>query len=88
MRLNVIDTDRCVGCQVCMFACSRVHGQPGLGRERISVRSAGGMERGFVVVVCRACSEPPCAAVCPNDAAVLEGFPAHRIFGVIEAALG
>jgi Fe-S-cluster-containing dehydrogenase component len=26
------------------------------------------MEHGFVVVVCRACQDPPCAAVCPTDA--------------------
>jgi Fe-S-cluster-containing dehydrogenase component len=26
------------------------------------------MERGFVVVVCRACEDPPCAKVCPTDA--------------------
>jgi len=70
MRLNVVDTDRCIGCQLCMFACSRSHGQPGLGGHRLWVRSAGGMERGFVVIVCRACADPPCAAVCPNQALV------------------
>jgi len=34
----------------------------------IGVRSVGGMERGFTVVVCRACEDPPCARVCPVDA--------------------
>jgi Fe-S-cluster-containing dehydrogenase component len=28
------------------------------------------MRRGFVVVVCRACVDPPCARVCPTDALV------------------
>jgi len=26
------------------------------------------MERGFIVVVCRACKDPPCAKVCPTEA--------------------
>jgi Fe-S-cluster-containing dehydrogenase component len=26
------------------------------------------MRRGFVVIVCRACVDPPCARVCPTDA--------------------
>ena len=68
MRLEVVDADLCVGCQSCMFACSRKSGTPGLAKSSIGVRSAGGMERGFVVVVCRACGEPPCATVCPTDA--------------------
>ena len=68
MRLEVLDTDRCVGCQGCMFACSRRWGTAGLNRSCIGIRSAGGMEKGFVVVVCRACEDPPCARVCPVDA--------------------
>lgn len=70
MRLEVRDTERCVGCQSCMFACSRRHSTPGLAKSCIGVRSAGGMERGFVVVVCRACSYPPCAKSCPEGALV------------------
>jgi len=31
-------------------------------------RCVGGMERGFTVVVCRACNDPPCAKVCPTGA--------------------
>lgn len=70
MRLNVKDVDKCIGCQSCMFACARRKGEAGLARSSIGIRSAGGMERGFIVVVCRACSDPPCARVCPTDALV------------------
>jgi Fe-S-cluster-containing dehydrogenase component len=51
-----------------MFACSRRFGEGGLAKSAIRVRSAGGFERGFVVVACRACSDPPCAKACPVDA--------------------
>jgi carbon-monoxide dehydrogenase iron sulfur subunit len=69
-RLSVIDVDRCVGCQCCMFACTRRAGIGGTEGSRIGVRSAGGMRKGFVVVVCRACLHPPCASVCPTGALV------------------
>ena len=39
-----------------------------MGASRIGVRSAGGMRKGFVVVVCRACLDPPCARSCPSGA--------------------
>lgn len=67
-RLAVVDADRCVGCQCCMFACARRLGQGGLAGACIGVRSAGGIRRGFTVVVCRACPDPPCAPVCPTEA--------------------
>lgn len=68
-RLEIVDTDRCVGCQCCMFACARnLAKKVSLDSSRIGVRSAGGLERGFVVIVCRACPDPPCAKVCPTDA--------------------
>ena len=69
-RLSVLDADLCVGCQACMFACARRFGHGGLEGSAIGVRSAGGIGRGFVVVVCRACPDPPCARVCPTDALV------------------
>lgn len=66
-RLTVLDPEKCVGCQCCMFACARKQ-EPGLARACIGVRSVGGMERGFTVIVCRACEDPPCARVCPASA--------------------
>jgi carbon-monoxide dehydrogenase iron sulfur subunit len=70
-RLSVIDADSCVGCAACMFACARNQGSGGLATARLGVHSAGGFEHGFVVVVCRACADPPCARVCPTDALVV-----------------
>lgn len=67
-RLTIVDVDRCVGCQCCMFACTRRLGYAGLGKAAIHVRSAGGVERGYVVVVCRACQDPPCLKACPVGA--------------------
>jgi carbon-monoxide dehydrogenase iron sulfur subunit len=70
MRLSIIDAERCVGCQSCMFACARRQGEAGLAETCIEVRSIGGMEHGFSVIVCRACADPPCAKVCPTEALV------------------
>jgi ferredoxin len=47
-RLSVIDAERCVGCQSCMFACVRRMGEGGLA-SCIGVHSAGGVRRGFVI---------------------------------------
>jgi len=68
MRLAVLETEKCVGCQSCMFACARRQGGVGVSKSCIAVRSIGGMERGFTVIVCRACEDPPCAKVCPTRA--------------------
>ncbi|MEA2014642.1 MAG: [Fe-S]-binding protein [Thermodesulfobacteriota bacterium] len=68
MRLAVLETEKCIGCQSCMFACSRIHGEAGLSHSCIGVRSLGGMERGFTVIVCKACYDPPCAKICPTQA--------------------
>jgi Fe-S-cluster-containing dehydrogenase component len=67
-RLAVVDVDLCVGCQCCMFACNRRFGEAGNAKSAIHIKSAGGIERGFIVLVCRACIDPPCMKVCPMNA--------------------
>ena len=51
-----------------MMACNRRFGNAGTEKSAIHIRSAGGIERGFVVLVCRACADPPCLKVCPTGA--------------------
>ncbi len=67
-RLSVVDVDLCVGCMMCVFACSRRFGDGGVSKSAIKVASIGGIERGFKVIVCRACLDPPCIHVCPTGA--------------------
>ena len=67
-RLTVSDVNLCVGCQCCMMACNRRFGVGGTAKSAIHIRSAGGIENGFVVVVCKACADPPCMRVCPTRA--------------------
>ncbi|UCG04660.1 MAG: hypothetical protein JSW11_11180 [Candidatus Heimdallarchaeota archaeon] len=39
-------------------------------RSSIHVRTVGGYEGSFVVVVCRGCLDPPCVSVCPIEGAI------------------
>jgi Fe-S-cluster-containing dehydrogenase component len=66
--IRVIDLDKCVGCQICMFACSRRFGDAGMSHTAILVHSSGDFERGFVISVCQSCDDPPCMHVCPTEA--------------------
>ncbi|NLX40123.1 MAG: 4Fe-4S binding protein [Methanothrix sp.] len=52
-----------------MFACSRINtGRASLARSAIKVKTQGGLEGDFAVVVCHACKDPPCVAACPTGA--------------------
>jgi len=68
-RLKVAHPERCIGCLSCMFACSRVNtGRASLSRSAIKVKTQGGLEGDFAVVVCHACKDPPCVEACPTGA--------------------
>jgi len=67
-RLSVVDVERRVDCLLCALACARRFGEGGLARSAINVRSVGGVERGFVIVVCRACPDHQCLPACPVGA--------------------
>lgn len=71
MPVLIKDNEKCIGCLLCMFTCSMVHGAAGLESSCIKVRSQGGISRGFSVFVCRGCEDPPCARACPEDALIV-----------------
>jgi heterodisulfide reductase subunit A len=65
----------CSLCEQCVNACP--YGARALDEdlERLVVNPA----------MCQGCGA--CAAVCPNDASVLEGFPAQQMLAMIDAAI-
>ncbi len=70
-KLVIKDIERCVGCGLCMYACSRKNAKKpeiGVGSSGILPMSLSGFERGAAIIVCRACEDPPCAQVCPTGA--------------------
>jgi len=69
-RLVIKDIERCVGCGLCVFACSRRPGNDIVGNDRSGILtvSLSGFERGATIIFCRACRDPPCVGVCPTGA--------------------
>ncbi len=67
-------------------ACRRVHEEIEAGRGAIELLVDEDRERLVVnPAMCQGCGA--CAAVCPNDASVLEGFPAQQMLAMIDAAI-
>ncbi|MFZ3046452.1 MAG: 4Fe-4S binding protein, partial [Desulfatirhabdiaceae bacterium] len=65
----------CSLCEQCVSACpyGARHVEPDLGNIVIDP------------LMCQGCGA--CAAVCPNDAAVMDGWLPRQMFGIIDAAL-
>ena len=70
-RLRVAYLERCIGCYQCVLACARVNEKSlSIDRSSIKVKTVGGYEGSFAVVVCRGCLDPPCVPVCPIEGAI------------------
>ncbi len=70
-RLRVKNLDRCIGCLECIYTCARVNERLLSNyRSSIHVKASGGIERNYVVIVCRGCRNPPCVPVCPIQGAI------------------
>jgi len=61
------DPEKCVGCQVCEYACSLTKEQAfNPLKSRIRVVRINQLIN--LAVTCRLCEDPPCVAACPRDA--------------------
>ncbi len=61
------DPEKCVGCQVCEYACSmEKEGVFNPLKSRIRVVRINQLIN--LAVTCRLCEDPPCVAACPRDA--------------------
>jgi Fe-S-cluster-containing dehydrogenase component len=66
---KIENMERCIGCNLCAFACARVNrGSASLDEAAISAIPTAGAESTYTVILCRACEEPPCANACPTGA--------------------
>lgn len=67
--IKVQHMDRCIGCESCVYACARRRfGILSIDFSAITVKTKGGMENGFTVIICRGCKDPVCARACPTGA--------------------
>lgn len=68
-RLVVCDPDLCVGCQLCEFACAAVKDKSAnILRSRIRVVRQEPIL--MISIACRACADPACVKVCPQEGAL------------------
>ena len=68
----VIDHTRCIGCHACSIACKSENDVP-LGSYRTWVKYTEegefpSVRRGYSVLRCNQCEEPPCVDICPTSA--------------------
>ena len=61
------DPDKCVGCQVCEYACSMSQ-EKTFNPLKSRIRVVRVNQLANLAVTCRLCEDPPCVAACPRDA--------------------
>ena len=61
------DPDKCVGCQVCEYACSLTK-EKAFNPLKSRIRVVRINQLINLAVTCRLCEDPPCVAACPREA--------------------
>lgn len=65
----LIDTEKCIGCRTCEFACRNERGRKDTHRRRVRSLSCGeGNLFAYLSMACNHCANPACMAVCPERA--------------------
>ena len=71
-KVLVYNNEICVGCRSCVAGCSLYHdGECGKVNSRVAVVRNERFGESFVVG-CDACTDAPCAAVCPTGACTMD----------------
>jgi Fe-S-cluster-containing dehydrogenase component len=71
LRIKAVHIERCIGCYSCALACARFWFKSlSVTKAALRVKTHGGIESGYVVVVCHACEDPPCVRACKVKALV------------------
>ena len=66
---RIANMERCIGCNLCAFACARINrGSASLDEAAITAVPSPGVQSSHVLIICRACEDPPCAHACPTGA--------------------
>src|SRR4030066_953142 len=66
------DPDKCVGCQICEYACSFTK-EKAFNPLKSRIRVVRVNQLANMAVTCRLCEEPACVAACPRDALTQPG---------------
>ena len=61
------DPEKCVGCQVCEYACSLTK-EKAFNPIKSRIRVVRQNQLVNMAVACRLCEDPSCVAACPRDA--------------------
>ena len=62
-----VDPEKCVGCQVCEYACSFTK-EKAFNPLKSRIRVVRVNQLANMSVTCRLCEDPACVAACPRDA--------------------
>ncbi len=66
-RFVSADPDKCVGCQVCEYACA-IEKEGAFNPLKSRIRVVRINQLVNLAVTCRLCEDPACVAACPRDA--------------------
>ncbi|CCQ96286.1 4Fe-4S ferredoxin iron-sulfur binding domain protein [[Clostridium] ultunense Esp] len=63
----LIDTEKCIGCRTCEFACRNERGRKETHRRRVtSLAHQDGNIFAYLSMACNHCANPACMAICPE----------------------